>query len=260
MKALVSFLLVAGLLVALGWQSSDGPAEAAGSTPDLAMSIDVDGGGDDCDTRASTPGIGLTCVATAGVPFTVKGYVDSFTGISGTGGYGGIRVRFDYADHMELVQRPTVTELGPAGTPFWPECSSRSETKISPKSGSFWGYAAECHATGPTSTFLGKVVEADIDCTRAGTWQVVLVDAQTFLFDSSHTPDYSDKEGDETLQINCLAAVGGVAELTGGGSSSAASAREGDESFVVPMVAGLAVLVGTSTAAGGVWYVRKRSG
>lgn len=252
MKAIASLLLLVGLLAALSWQGHAGPAEAAGSTPDLAASIDVDGGGDDCDTRASTGGIGTTCTVSVGGMFTVKGHVDSFTGISGTGGYGGIHFRFDNSAGLTLMQRAMVTEFGPAGSPYWPICSSRTETKPA------GGYEPVCHSAGPTSTHIGKVVEVDYTCMTAGMQTITMVDSSTFLYNSSHSPDNSDKEGDEVLTVTCAAAVGGVAELSGAGSASPLTAQEHDAFVSAWLVAGLVALAGTSVLGAGVWYARKR--
>jgi len=252
MKATASLLLLVSLLVVLGWQGRAGSAEAAGSTPDLAASIDVDGGGDDCDTRASTGSIGTMCTVSVGGMFTVKGHVDSFTGISGTGGYGGIHFRFNHSAGLTLMQRSLVTELGPAGSPYWPICSSRSESKPA------GGYEPVCHSAGPTSTHIGKVVEVDYTCTTAGAQTITMLDSTTFLYNSSHVADNSDKEGDEVLTVTCAASVGGVAELSGAADASPLAAEE-QESFVnTGLVAGLAALAGTSVLGAGVWYARRR--
>lgn len=242
------------LALLLGWAQHAGQrAAAAGSTPDLAISIDVGGGGDDCDTRASTAGIGTKCNVTVGSMFTVKGHVDSFTGISGTGGYGGIRFRFNHSSGLTLKNRSAETELGPSGSPYWPDCSSRSETKPT------GGYQAECHTAGPTSMFLGRVVEVDYNCTMSGTRTITMEDANTFLFNSAHAIDNSDKEGDEVLTINCVAPVGGIAELADVDDTTPLAQPDSSDSnagVMAAIAAGAAAVLGA--LGGAVVYARRR--
>jgi hypothetical protein len=240
--------------ISIFWhQTQDRPARAVGSTPDLAMSIDVNGGGDDCDTRPSTGSIGTTCAVAVGAMFTVKGHVDSFTGISGTGGYGGIGFQFNHSAGLTLLQRSMVTELGPGGSPFWPDCGSRSETKPS------GGYRAECHAGIGNSMFLGKVVEQDYECATAGSRTVTLDDAGTVLYNSGHVADNSDKEGDEVLTISCVVvSVGGVAELPDLTGDSLEERGGGAANAGLVAGAAAAALAGALALGGVAWQARRR--
>ena len=247
MKATAWLLLLVGLMGLLGWQGHSGSVEAAGSGPDLAISIDVNGGGDDCDTNAGTPGIGTTCNVAVGGGFTVKGHVLGYVGISGTGGYGGIHMRFVHSAGLTLVQRSGTSEM------MWPDCGGASESK--PAS----AYDVDCHDfVLPTSTFKGKVLEVDYTCATSGSRTVTMQDASTFLYDSGHAAA-SDAEGDEVLTINCAAGVGGVAELSDFGSVSPLAVQEGESFLDEGLMAGLAALGATSVLAAGLWYARRRA-
>lgn len=260
MKAISTILIALGLLLGLSWEGNERhPAQAAGSTPDLAISIDTNGGGDDCDTRASTAGIGTTCTVSIGDYLTVKGHIDGYTGISGTGGYGGVRMQFSYTQGLELKPRTTTTEMGPAGTPFWPECSSRSEVW---NNGEYfpWAYIAECHTAGPASTYLGKFVEADFKCQTPGSWYVTLADSNSYLYNSAHTPFTADKEGDEVLTINCVtSAIGGVTELAVGDGLASAKGEDGTHSARGAVLATAAVAL-LCALGGGAWFARRVAG
>jgi hypothetical protein len=240
-------------MLVLSWDSRGArPVEALAGGIDVAISIDVDGGGDDCDTRVST-GIGSTC--TVNGPFTVKGHVDSYTGISGTGGFGGISFHFNHSAGLTLNNRSAQTELGPTVSPYWSACALRTESKPA------GGYEAVCHTSGASSlpAVPLKVVEVDYSCTTAGSQMVTMVDATTFLYNSGHSPDNSDKEGDEVLTIICTAAsVGGIAEAPEVASMPLA---EPDPSGTnTGLLAGVAAAAAASVVmvSGAAWYARKR--
>jgi hypothetical protein len=86
-----------------------------------------------------------------------------------------------------------------------------------------------------------------------------MVDATTFLYNSGHSPDNSDKEGDEVLTIICTAAsVGGIAGLPEvAGMPLAARDPSGTN---VGLLAGVAAAAaaGVVMASGAAWYARKR--
>jgi hypothetical protein len=245
-------LALLGLLVAFSWAHQTArPAEAAGGTPDMAISIDVGGGGDDCDTRPST-GIGTSCSVPVGGMFTVKGFVDSFTGISGAGGYGGIQLRFIHSSGLTLLQR---TGTGEFGSPnYWPDCGGPAESK--PAS----GYQGVCHDfVPPDSMYIGKVLEVDYACTTAGMQTVTMDDANTFFFDSAHSVDNSDKDGNEVLTVTCAAAaVGGIAGLSDVSGATPLAAQDSSSSVSIALMVGLAALFAAGLGGGALVVVRRR--
>jgi hypothetical protein len=252
-----SYLLIGlallGLLVAFSWAHQTAqPAEAATTQPNLSAGIDTNGGGDDCDTRFDT-GTGSTCTVSVGSMFTVKGYVVNITGITPAGAYGGIQFQFNHSAGLTLNQRPGTGELGP---PYWPDCSSPSESKPS------GGYQALCHdlVGGKTSAFTGNVVQVDYTCTTAGMQTVTMDDANTFLIDSGHVPDNFDKEGNEVLNINCVAAaaVGGIAELSDVSRATPLAAQDASSSVSIALMMGLAALVAAGLGGGALVVVRRR--
>lgn len=246
-------LLILGALamLALSLHARAAVHAATGPTMDHAISIDVDGGGDDCDTRAST-GIGATCNVPVGNMFTVKGFVDGWKGISGAGtGYGGIRFRNNHSAGLTLNQRAMVLEMGSPS--YWPPCSGPSESKPA------GGYQVECHQFGSPSTYIGKVVEVDYTCTMAGAQTVTMQDANTFFYDTpGHAIDNSDAEGDEVLTINCISAVGGIARLPY--ASGAAALEAGDSSsFGTGLFVEIVALATVIAMIGGAfWRLRAR--
>lgn len=268
----LALVLAMAALALVSWQQSgERPVEAAGSTPDLAMAIDVGGGGDDCDTRASTTGIGSTCTVAVGGMFTVRGIVDSIAGLvnlngNGITGYVAFQFKFNFSSDLTLKNRANPGAIpGELGSPvYWPQCTDlESETKAA------GSYSVSCFNDGalandstyetapPGSVPEGKLVEVDFTCGSTLGQTVTMDDTATYVHNESHGNTPLDKEGDEVLTINCSAGVGGIAEAP---EVAGMPLAEPD-----PSGTNIGLLAGVAAAAGGVvmvsgaaWYARRR--
>ena len=260
--------VVLAVVLTLGWGPNGQPVEAAGTTPDLAMAIDVGGGGDDCDTRASTGSIGTTCTVTVGSQFTMRGEVDSIAGLPGTGGYLVFQFRFMYTNPgLTRNDRAGSGEVGPDSLPgvpnFWGlSCSPNTETDPG------GNYYVDCWGPGTKSMYLGKLVEVDFTCATAGTRTITMDDASSYIHNDTHGSTPLDKEGNEVLTINCTqpptptptptpSSVGGIAELPEvDGAPLDAAASSGPNAVVLTSIA--AAAAGGIALGGAAWYARRR--
>jgi hypothetical protein len=242
---------------------------AASGGPDISLSIDVDGGGDDCDTRPATSA-GATCTVFTGQQFVVKGNVDSAAGLPDTDGdtqhgYAGFQFRLLRSPGLTLNNPPgTETELGFPG-PFWPPCGSgRGDSEVGPT------YDIVCFSSGGESLFLGKVVEVTYTCSSPGVQSVTMDDAGSYIHNDGHGNLPLDKGGGEVLTINCTGGtVGGIAQpasvlprarMAGTGEQPDTGAplqtltgRSGVSAGVILAIAGS--VVATSLAA--LWYAKR---
>ena len=259
---LVTALAVLGLLAAFcSAHYGSGSAEAALGAPDLAIAIDVNGGGDDCDTRASTGSIGTTCNVSVGNMFTVRGHVDKVAGLPNTGGYLVFQFQFLYTNPgLTRNNRTGSGEVGPDAGPgaptFWgPDvpCSPNGETD---GAGSYY---VDCWST-TKSMYTGKLVEVDLTCATAGMRTITMQDAGTYLHNDVHGSTPPDVDGDEILTINCTAgaAVGGLTELTDATGAAPLAAEEASSSLSIALMAGLAALGAAGLGGGALLVVRRR--
>lgn len=241
----------AALAVVFGLDGRHTPrAEAAGGTVDLSMAIDVGGGGDDCDTRASTPSIGTTCTVPVGTQFTMRGNIDKVAGLPGTGGYIVFQFRFLYTSPgLTRNNRTTPAEVGTP--PFWGlPCSPNNENDMP------GNYYVDCWGPGTKSMYTGKLVEVDFTCASAGTRTITMNDASSYVHDQNHGQG-PDAEGDETLTINCTEApVGGIAELPGVAGAPLEERAEG-AGMALWLVAALASAAAIA-ASGATWFAWRR--
>ncbi|MGB2693824.1 MAG: hypothetical protein WBD55_01405 [Dehalococcoidia bacterium] len=254
----VGFLALGlGLVLVLASGGYQGrPANAAGSTPDLAMAIDVNGGGDDCDTKASTPSIGATCTVTVGQQFTLKGSIDKVAGLPGTGGYVVFQYRFLYTNPG--LTRNNRTSPPEVGSPtYWGIACSPNTEGDAPGN-----YYVDCWGPGTKSMYTGKLVEVDFTCATAGMRTITMNDADTYVHNDSHGNTPLDTEGDEVLTINCVAAsaaVGGFAELpnAAGAALDADAGGSGTAMWLIAVLAAVASAIAVGAGSAG-WYARKR--
>jgi hypothetical protein len=258
MSALLGLALALAILAAHG---AGRGAQAAGSTPDVAIAIDVNGGGDDCDTRPSTGGIGATCNVTVGNQFTVTGNVDATTGLTdGDGdtqmGYVAFQFRLQHTAGLTLNNPSgTDTELGFPG-PFWPDCTDgRSDSAAGSN------YDINCFSTGAESLFLGKVVEVTYTCSSVGTQTITMDDASSYIHNDLHGSTPADKEGNEVLTINCVtaSAVGGIAEPPDVAGTPLEASTGSDSNAWLFATLAAAASVGIVAFGGVAWYARRRS-
>jgi hypothetical protein len=185
-------------------------AHAASGGPDISLAIDIDGGGDDCDTRPGTSA-GAACAVPVGEVFVVKGNVDGAAGLPDTDGdtqhgYAGFQFRLLRSSGLSLNNPPgTDTELG-FPDPFWPDCGSgRGDSEVGPT------YDVVCFASGGESLYLGKVVEVAYTCSSPGVETVNMDDAGSYIHNDGHGNLPLDKEGNETITVSCTAStVGGM--------------------------------------------------
>lgn len=261
----VGFLALGlGLVLVLASGGYQGrPATAAGSTPDLAMAIDVNGGGDDCDTKASTGSIGATCTVTVGQQFTMKGSIDKVAGLPGTMGYVVFQYRFLYTNPgLTRNDRAGSGEVGPDSLPgvpnFWGlSCSPNTEGDAA------GNYYVDCWGPGTKSMYTGTLVEVDFTCATAGMRTITMNDADTYVHNQSHGNTPLDTEGDEVLTINCVAAptgsVGGIAELpnAAGAPLDANGGGSGAGAWLIAVLAAAASAGAVALASAG-WYARRR--
>ncbi|MEX1255098.1 MAG: hypothetical protein WEE64_12240 [Dehalococcoidia bacterium] len=264
----LTLLLGLALAFALIGSSHDARrAEAALSAPDLAMTIDHDGGGDDCDTRSSTASIGTTCTVTVGNMFTLKGNIDKVAGLPGTGGYIVFQFQFLYTNPgLTRNNRTGSMEVGPdagAGVPtFWKNMNAGSDIPCAPNSevDGAGSYYVDCWGPGTKSSYTGTLVEVDFTCATLGTRTITMQDAGTYVHNQSHGNTPPDVDGDEVLTIECVtgAAVGGVAGPPDVARSPLQASRDqsGPAGWLTAMLA--AAAAGGIAFGGAFWYARGR--
>jgi hypothetical protein len=246
--------VLAGLM-ALG----GGQAHANGPTVDFYIEVASAG----CDTDGGS----TTCNVDVGTTFTVSTYIDSFSlpdnDTDTTNGYVGFQVRLNHSSGLTRNERAGTGELDG----FWPECAFALEN---PGSGTYGGGCISGYIPPlAESTFTGKVMEVDYDCTAspsAGHTVTMVHEAPgaSYIMDDA-TPGQAvvDPDASETLTINCkeptAGPVGGIVQMQVGGSDSPASLA-GDSGSSSPLYAALAgaAAAGALAATAGAWYARRR--
>lgn len=249
--------VLAGLM-ALG----GGQAQANGPTVDFYIEVATAG--------CNTDGGSTTCNVDVGTTFTVSTYIDSFSlpdnDTDTTNGYVGFQVRLNHSGELTRNERADTGELDG----FWPECAPPGFAVENAGIGTYGG-ACMSGFMPPVaeSTFTGKVMEVDYDCTAspsAGHTVTMVHEAPgaSYIMDDA-TPGQAvvDPDASEILTINCNeptpGAVGGIIEMQVDGSDAPASAADGSGSSSPPYapIAVAAAAAVVALAAGG-WYARRR--
>jgi hypothetical protein len=150
--------------------------------------------------------VGTGCTVPVGGTFTVRAHLDTFAGASGY-------IVFEF---RLLFSNPGLTRVdragfGELGTPmYWDKTCDSFMTEV-PNPGN---YFINCWSNTPVSVYErdeaddtpdGKLVEVDFSCASAGQRTVVL-DNTSQVHNSGHGSLF-DKDGDETLLINCKGAA-----------------------------------------------------
>jgi hypothetical protein len=265
MKKLLIALPVLALL--LGW-GYHGAQQAEAQVPAVDFYIEVATAG--CDTDAGP----TTCNVPVGTQFTVGTVIGSVSNLPDTdtdttNGYVGIQAQLDNSASIPYQDRPGTNELDA----YWPPCSFAVEDTSLPNT-----YIAACMSAIlpplPESTYTGKVMEVDYNCTASPTagHTVTLVhgapNGAGILDDGGGT--VVDTDPNEVLTINCVEptptpsptptpapGVGGMVEL--GGSSDAPAQASGSSSgsdYTALVAAAVLAAVVALTATG--WYARRR--
>lgn len=253
---LATLALVAGLL-ALG----SGQAQANGPTVDFYIEVATAG----CDTDGGS----TTCNVDVGTTFTVSTYIDSFSlpdnDTDTTNGYVGFQVRLNHSDGVTRNERAGTGELDG----FWPECAPPGFAVENAGIGTYGG-ACMSGFMPPLaeSTFTGKVMEVDYDCTASpSTGHTVTMvheapGASYIMDDASPGQAVVDPDASETLTINCNeptpGAVGGIIEMQVDGSDSAASLADGSGAAGPPYSAIAGAAAAALAIVTGAWYARRR--
>jgi hypothetical protein len=181
--------------------------EATGSAPlDMAIAIDVDGGGDDCDTRPSTASIGTGCTVPVGASFTVREHIDNFVANPPTTGYIVFQTMLHYSAGLDRIpETPGVAELRNAmSVMYWDKpCNSIENEAPGDMAAENGTYFIDCWNSGGTgvSLYEGQIAEVTFGCLSAGHRSITL-DSSSQVHNQNHASIF-DKEGDQTLLINC---------------------------------------------------------
>jgi hypothetical protein len=258
MNKLLLALLVAALMLSWGFGGRQAHANA-GATVDFYIEVATAG----CDTDDGS----TTCNVDVGTTFTVSTYIDSFSlpdnDTDLTNGYVSFQVRLNHSSGLARNERAGTGELDG----FWPECAFAFENAGTDTYGGacISGYMPPL----PESTFIGKVMEVDYDCTASpstGNTVTIVHEApgSSYIMDDA-TPGQAvvDSDGSETLTINCneptAGGVGGIVQMQVNGSDSPASLAEGSGSSSPPYgaLAGAAA-AGALAVVAGAWYARRR--
>lgn len=260
MKKLLVALLVAALM--LSWGFGGRQAHANGPTVDFYIEVATAG----CDTDGGS----TTCNVDVGTTFTVSTYIDSFSlpdnDTDTTNGYVSFQVRLNHSGELTRNERAGTGELDG----FWPECAPPGVALENADIGTYGGACISGFIPPlAESTFTGKVMEVDYDCTAspsAGHTVTMVHGAPgaSYIMDDA-TPGQAvvDPDASEILTINCNeptpVAVGGIVQMQVGGSDSPASLA-GDSGSSSPLYAALA---GAAAAAAvvlsaGALYARRR--
>lgn len=261
--ALGAVVLALALSVLASWTHQGGQRAAAETAlaTDLAIAIDVNGDSmDDCDTIAST-GTGSTCTVVGTATFGVKELVRSLAGMPDNNGnlmkeFAGMNWTLNYtAGGLVRVNSGMAQVLaGPTGN----NCTAGSQ----PTTDSAGATSFSCAGTG-LSTFTGAVLRIDFACGGTGSRTITMKAAPslaslTWLHAETTHAQTVSKDSDEMLTINCVSAVGGIAELPGIDSTAAQAPSSGGGGGL--STGELAAIAGGSAAAlaGAAWYVRRR--
>jgi hypothetical protein len=261
MKKLLLVLLVGALM--LSWGFGGGQAHANGPTVDFYIEVATA----DCDTDGGS----TTCNVDVGTTFTVSTYIDSFSlpdnDTDTTNGYVGFQVRLNHSDGLTRNERAGTGELDG----FWPECAPPGFAVENPDIGTYGG-ACMSGFMPPLaeSTFTGKVMEVDYDCTAspsAGHTVTMVHEAPgaSYIMDDA-TPGQAvvDPDASETLTINCneptASAVGGAVDIQADSPASLAGSGAEGSSSSAPLYAAIAgaAAAGAIAISVGAFYTRRR--
>lgn len=265
MKKLLVAVLVAALM--LSWGFGARQAHANGPTVDFYIEVATAG----CDTDAGS----TICNVDVGTTFTVSTYIDSFSlpdnDTDTTNGYVSFQVRLNHSGGLTRNERAGTGELDG----FWPECAPPGVALENADIGTYGGACISGFIPPlAESTFTGKVMEVDYDCTAspsAGHTVTMVHEAPgaSYIMDDA-TPGQAvvDPDGSETLTINCneptptptpVPFVGGITEMQVDGSDSAASLA-GDSGSSAPPYAAIAgaAAAGALALMAGALYARRR--
>jgi type 1 fimbria pilin len=248
--------LAALVLALMAGQYGAQESHAIAPTVDFSIGVVADG----CETGTGD----TTCDVEVGTTFTASVNLNSFSGLGGSGGYGGLEGRINESAGLTYQDRPGADEI----FGVWPDCTIAADV-LTGLPGSYYVLCSEMF--GP-SVYTGVVIEVDYQCSATPSSESVTMVAggvdDTALTDETHVR-VIDADGNETLTINCSVptppptppptpgppGIGGIVDVVSDADAPAEASGSSSNNYL-PIAAVIAGAI-MALAVGG-WYARRR--